>query len=117
MRSTQTFFLHFASSFKFRLKKLLHRVARFLLVKYTKTGKKYQITTKLPNGHKNTQRPKCIPNDHKIYQHLSLQDTPKFTQSWIFGFVNIPSGNPAAAAAKKTCFDLNLILKSSEEAN
>jgi hypothetical protein len=22
---------------------------------------------------------------HKIYQHLSLQDTPKFTQIWIFG--------------------------------
>jgi hypothetical protein len=30
--------------------------------------------------------PKYIPNGHKIYQHLSLHDTPKFTQSWIFGF-------------------------------
>jgi hypothetical protein len=29
--------------------------------------------------------PIYIPNGHKIYQHLSLQDTPKFTQSWIFG--------------------------------
>jgi hypothetical protein len=39
------------------------------------------------------------PNAHKIYQHLSLQDTPKFTQMGIFGlktlFVNpLPkSGN------------------------
>jgi hypothetical protein len=38
-------------------------------------GKMYQITKWL----------KLIPNGHKIYQHLSLQDTPKFTQSWIFG--------------------------------
>jgi hypothetical protein len=26
------------------------------------------------------------PNDHKIYQHLSLQDTPKFIQIGIFVF-------------------------------
>jgi hypothetical protein len=25
------------------------------------------------------------PNGHKIYHHLSLQDTPKFTQIGIFG--------------------------------
>jgi hypothetical protein len=31
----------------------------------------------MPNGLKN------LPNGHKIYQHLPLQDTPKFTQ--IFG--------------------------------
>jgi hypothetical protein len=34
---------------------LLSRAARFFLTQYTKTGKTYQITTK-------------IPNDHKIYQ-------------------------------------------------
>jgi hypothetical protein len=26
-----------------------------------------------------------IPNGQKIWQHLSLLDTPKFTQIWIFG--------------------------------
>jgi hypothetical protein len=25
------------------------------------------------------------PNGHNIYQRLSLQDTPKLTQIWIFG--------------------------------
>jgi hypothetical protein len=34
---------------------------------------------------KYTKWSKYIPNGHKIYQHLSLQDTPKFTQSLIFG--------------------------------
>jgi hypothetical protein len=28
--------------------------------------------------------------------HLPLQDAPKFTQIGIFGFENIPSGNPGA---------------------
>jgi hypothetical protein len=32
--------------------------------------------------------------DHKIYQHLRLQDPSKFTQIWIFWFENKPSGNP-----------------------
>jgi hypothetical protein len=35
------------------------------------------------------------PSVHKIYQHLPLQDPPKFTQIWIFWFENRPSGNPA----------------------
>jgi hypothetical protein len=34
---------------------------------------------------KYTKWPKYIPNGHKSYQHLSLQDTPISTQSWIFG--------------------------------
>jgi hypothetical protein len=38
------------------------------------------------------------PNGHKIYQYLSLQDAPKFTQIGIFGFQNIPSGNPVRKA-------------------
>jgi hypothetical protein len=30
-----------------------------------------------------------------MYQHLSLQDSPKFTQIGIFGFkIYVPSGNP-----------------------
>jgi hypothetical protein len=42
----------------------------------------------MPNGRKNR------PNGHKIYQHLTLQDTPKFTQNWEFWYENIPSGSP-----------------------
>jgi hypothetical protein len=35
------------------------------------------------------------PNGHKIYQHLSLQDTQNFTQIVIFGLkIYIPSGSP-----------------------
>jgi hypothetical protein len=34
-------------------------------------------------------------NDHKIYQHIPLQDPPKFTQNGILGFENAPPGNPA----------------------
>jgi hypothetical protein len=30
--------------------------------------------------------PKNLPTGHKIYQHLPLQDHPKFTQNGIFGF-------------------------------
>jgi hypothetical protein len=29
--------------------------------------------------------PSNRPNVRKIYQHLPLQDPPKFTQTWIFG--------------------------------
>jgi hypothetical protein len=28
---------------------------------------------------------KNIPNAHKIYEHLPLQDPPNFTLIWIFG--------------------------------
>jgi hypothetical protein len=35
-----------------------------------------------------------MPNVHKIYQHLQLQDPPKFTQIGIFWFENVPSGRP-----------------------
>jgi hypothetical protein len=71
-------------------------VARFLLIKYTKMGKTY---TKLPLKYQMaiyyTKWPTDISNCHKIHQHLSLQDTLKCTQIWIFGFENIPSGNLA----------------------
>jgi hypothetical protein len=43
----------------------------------------YRMTTQcLP---KNTKWPQNILNGHKIYQHLPLQDSPKFTQIGIFG--------------------------------
>jgi hypothetical protein len=44
---------------------------------------------------KYTKWPENIPNGHKIYQHLPLQDPSKFTPIGIFGLKNIPSGNPA----------------------
>jgi hypothetical protein len=43
--------------------------------------KLYQIATKYTK-----LRKICTPNGHKIYQHLTLQDPPKFTQSGIFGW-------------------------------
>jgi general stress protein 26 len=55
------------------------RVARFFLVQHTKTGKIYHITIK------HTEWTQNLPNGHKIYQHLSLQDPTKFTQIGIFG--------------------------------
>jgi 5-methylcytosine-specific restriction endonuclease McrA len=39
----------------------------------------YQITIKY------IKVPKTITNGHKIYQHLKMQDPPKFTQICIFG--------------------------------
>jgi hypothetical protein len=38
--------------------------------------------------------PQNIPNGHKIYQLLPLQDPPKCYPNWNFRFENIPSGNP-----------------------
>jgi hypothetical protein len=68
------------------------RVARFFLINNTKMGKIciYQITTVFPNGIQNAKWSMYIPNG----QQFSLQDTPKCTQSWIFWFANIPTGNP-----------------------
>jgi hypothetical protein len=75
---------------------VMTRVARFFLVKHTKTGK--YIYTKFPH---------TLPNGHKIYliavkyiiwlynkQNLPLQDPPKFTQIGKFGSKITPSGNP-----------------------
>jgi hypothetical protein len=35
-----------------------------------------------------------------MYQHLLLQDPPKFTQIWNFWFENVASGNPILEAEK-----------------
>jgi hypothetical protein len=43
---------------------------------------------------KYTQWPLNIPNDHKIYQHFLFKALQNLTPIWIFGFENIPSGNP-----------------------
>jgi hypothetical protein len=82
------------------------RVARFLLAQYSKTWKKYTKTWKnipkhgkiyqnmekytklpenIPNYPKIYQKATDISNIHKTYQHLTLQEPPKFTQSAIFG--------------------------------
>jgi hypothetical protein len=42
------------------------RSARFFLTQYTKTGKNYHITTKLPN-------------DHKVYQMAVIYSYTKYT--------------------------------------
>jgi hypothetical protein len=39
-----------------------------------------------------------------MYQHLPLQDAPKFTRKWNFWFESMPSGNPALKA--KIAFSL-----------
>jgi hypothetical protein len=55
------------------------RVARFSLVQHTKN---------IPNGHKLYQIAVYRSNGHMTYQHLPLQEPPKFTQIWIFGLKN-----------------------------
>jgi hypothetical protein len=61
------------------------RVARFFTIQYTKTGRIYHKTTKLP-----TYLTYNVPNGHKIYQYFPFQGPPKFG----FWFENKPSGNP-----------------------
>jgi hypothetical protein len=67
-------------------------VARLFLVHHTKKWEKYQKNIKY------TKWPH-LPNDHKIgtyvYQHLPLQEHPKFTPKLgFFWFENMPSGIP-----------------------
>jgi hypothetical protein len=50
--------------------------------KYTDKTTKY---IKWPLKYKMVVKFVPRPNSHKIYQHLSQQDTPKFTQIGIFG--------------------------------
>jgi hypothetical protein len=64
----------------------LEQGCQIFFVQHTKTGKN------VPNDNKYTKWPqKCSkwsynrPDGHKIYQHLSLLDPPKFTQIGIFG--------------------------------
>jgi hypothetical protein len=74
------------------------RVARFFLVKRTKTGKNYQITLKF------TTFPQNRPNRNEIGQHLPLQDPPKFTQFGNFRFENICTIWQPGRTHKKPCF-------------
>jgi hypothetical protein len=45
----------------------------------------YQNGKNIPNNHKYTKWLQNMQTGRKIYQHLTLQDPPKFTQMVIFG--------------------------------
>jgi hypothetical protein len=66
----------------------LTRVARFFLVQHAKMRKIHQNCHKIyQRGIKYSKGQWNRPNGHKIYQHLSLQDTPQFTQIGNFGLI------------------------------
>jgi hypothetical protein len=73
-----------------------NRVARFVLVHYTKPGKNAPIEHKIKQVV--IKYPKCpsnIPNGHKIYQHFPIYVRPsKIYPNWAFWFEKKPSGNP-----------------------
>jgi hypothetical protein len=57
--------------------------------KHTKLSLNYRMAIKY------TTWRKCIPNGHKIYHYLKLQDTLKIYPNLDFWFENILSGNLA----------------------
>jgi hypothetical protein len=83
------------------------RVARFILMQHTKTGKN------IPNDHilykmavKYARLPWNRPNGNNMYKHFPVQDIPKFTQIGISGLkIYIPSGNPNQDKWKRKVFD------------
>jgi hypothetical protein len=73
----------------------------FLDITY-QNGKKYtKMTTYIPNGNKIYEMAVNRPNGHTIYQHLSLQDTPTFAQTVIFGFKMYHLATPAERLIQK----------------
>jgi hypothetical protein len=65
------------------------------LVKRTKIGKNIQNDQQISQmAAKYTKCTQNLPNDHTTYQHLSLQDHPKFTQIGIFGLKIFHLANP-----------------------
>jgi hypothetical protein len=80
-------------------------------------GCQIYLDTKYQNVEKSTKLPLNIPNSRKIdkiaikyiYRLLPVQDPPKFTQIGIFGFENIPSGNPAWQSYGTTAFQESLV--------
>jgi hypothetical protein len=70
----------------------------FSSYKIPKREKIYQISTNYTNCPWNlTKDRKMDQVSINLYQHLPLQDPPKFTQIWDFWFENKPSGNPGHA--------------------
>jgi hypothetical protein len=64
---------------------MIVKVARFFFVQHTKTGKMYQTGGKCTKWPENMPNGRKIDHGHELYQHLRLQDPPKFTQIGIFG--------------------------------
>jgi hypothetical protein len=64
------------------------RVARFVLGQRTKTIKNIPKNHTLMPQNITNGRKIHITNGHKIYQHLPLHGTPKFSQIGIFGLKN-----------------------------
>jgi hypothetical protein len=58
----------------------------------------YNIGTKMgktiQDFHQIYQMAVNVPNIHEIYQHFSFQGTPEYIEIEIFGYSDIPSGNP-----------------------
>jgi hypothetical protein len=62
------------------------RAARFFFLQNTQTRKIYQKTRKYTKWQNNTPNGRKIDQMAiKIDQYLTSQDTPKFSQFWIFG--------------------------------
>jgi hypothetical protein len=61
--------------------------ARFFLVQTYQNGENDQMTTNClyQMAIKYTKLPQNIPNGHKMYRHLPLQDPPKCVQIWFLG--------------------------------
>jgi hypothetical protein len=65
-----------------------------MVKKYTKLTKIYQMDKKYTKWQQNG------PYGHTKYQHLPLQDPPKFTQIGIFGFQICHLATPIWSRAK-----------------
>jgi hypothetical protein len=77
------------------------RVARFIMLQHTKTGKIYE---NIPNGRNIDQMDTKYTN---IFDCKALQNLPK----WGFRFkIGIPSGNPVGNSLDKNLFHLRTIV-------
>jgi hypothetical protein len=77
-------FVHRYSSCRKFLSKIWLKLPGFSWYNIPKWEKYAKLPKIYKNGRKIYQINKNIPNGHMIYQHLTLQDPPKFTQVGIF---------------------------------
>jgi hypothetical protein len=81
-----TVVIYFHKPIKTLLSKSQTGLPDFSWYKIPKREKIWQIATNYTKCPLNITKDRKIgPSVHKIYQHLPLQDPPKFTQIWIFG--------------------------------
>jgi hypothetical protein len=70
-----------SAGYRWLLKRVLTRVARFFLTQYTKTGEIYKIAATLPNGHKIYQMAvkysKVPQTKRNIFHSKALKNLPK----------------------------------------